>query len=173
MQAAPCSEALPAVTAAAHIQSCPCALVRQQGGAAALQSVLWVGCQKDTGLAHHRARSRITQQMRRLARRAVLLNVNEPETRGVALALQTVLDDLGKGLGPLLVSLMVSAWGACVPLPDLPGVVGVPAVQGTCPEFGANVRSGCQPCAQLYPWSYPAAPCIGCRAWIADKAALI
>ncbi|CAL8462663.1 g2196 [Coccomyxa elongata] len=44
--------------------------------------------------------------------RAILLNVNEPETRGVALALQTVLDDLGKGLGPLLVSLMVSAWGA-------------------------------------------------------------
>jgi hypothetical protein len=55
--------------------------------------------------------------MWQLARRAVLLNVNEPETRGVALALQTVLDDLGKGLGPLLVSLMVSAWGACVPLP--------------------------------------------------------
>ena len=51
------------------------------------------------------------------ARRAVLLNVNEPETRGVALALQTVLDDLGKGLGPLLVSLMVSAWGACVLVP--------------------------------------------------------
>ena len=43
--------------------------------------------------------------------RATLLNVNEPEVRGVALALQTVLDDLGKGLGPLLVSLMVSAWG--------------------------------------------------------------
>ena len=43
--------------------------------------------------------------------RATLLNVNEPEVRGVALALQTVRDDLGKGLGPLLVSLMVSAWG--------------------------------------------------------------
>ena len=40
--------------------------------------------------------------------------MNEPELRGVALAMQTVLDDLGKGLGPLLVSLMVSAWGACV-----------------------------------------------------------
>jgi hypothetical protein len=51
----------------------------------------------------------------RASGRAILLNVNEPETRGVALALQTVLDDLGKGLGPLLVSLMVSAWGACVP----------------------------------------------------------
>ena len=47
--------------------------------------------------------------------RATLLNVNEPEVRGVALALQTVLDDLGKGLGPLLVSLMVSAWGSWVP----------------------------------------------------------
>lgn len=26
-----------------------------------------------------------------------MLNVNEPETRGMALALQTMLDDLGKG----------------------------------------------------------------------------
>ena len=30
--------------------------------------------------------------------RAMMLNVNEPETRGVALALQTMLDDLGKGV---------------------------------------------------------------------------
>lgn len=30
-------------------------------------------------------------------RRAMMLNVNEPETRGIALALQTMLDDLGKG----------------------------------------------------------------------------
>ena len=30
-------------------------------------------------------------------RRAMILNVNEPETRGMALALQTMLDDLGKG----------------------------------------------------------------------------
>jgi MFS family permease len=29
--------------------------------------------------------------------RAMMMNVNEPETRGVALALQTMLDDLGKG----------------------------------------------------------------------------
>jgi predicted MFS family arabinose efflux permease len=29
--------------------------------------------------------------------RAMMLNVNEPETRGVALALQVMLDDLGKG----------------------------------------------------------------------------
>ncbi len=27
----------------------------------------------------------------------MMLNVNEPETRGIALALQTMLDDLGKG----------------------------------------------------------------------------
>ena len=27
----------------------------------------------------------------------MMLNVNEPETRGMALALQTMLDDLGKG----------------------------------------------------------------------------
>ena len=31
--------------------------------------------------------------------RAAMLNVNEPETRGVALALQSVTDDLGKGAG--------------------------------------------------------------------------
>lgn len=28
----------------------------------------------------------------------MMLNVNEPETRGMALALQTMLDDLGKGV---------------------------------------------------------------------------
>lgn len=32
-----------------------------------------------------------------LCRSAMILNVNEPETRGLALALQTMLDDLGKG----------------------------------------------------------------------------
>jgi predicted MFS family arabinose efflux permease len=36
--------------------------------------------------------------------RAMIMNVNEPETRGVALALQSTLDDLGKGLGPALIS---------------------------------------------------------------------
>ena len=41
----------------------------------------------------------------------MLLNVNEPETRGCALALQTVLDDLGKGAGPALVYTMIAAWG--------------------------------------------------------------
>jgi hypothetical protein len=33
----------------------------------------------------------------------------------VTLAMQTVLDDLGKGLGPLVVALMISAWGRCAP----------------------------------------------------------
>lgn len=43
--------------------------------------------------------------------RAMMLNVNEPETRGMALALQTMLDDLGKGLGPALVALLISSMG--------------------------------------------------------------
>lgn len=33
-----------------------------------------------------------------------MINVNVPETRGVALALQSVTDDLGKGLGPVIVA---------------------------------------------------------------------
>lgn len=33
-----------------------------------------------------------------------MINVNAPETRGVALALQSVTDDLGKGLGPVIVA---------------------------------------------------------------------
>lgn len=36
--------------------------------------------------------------------RAIMINVNAPETRGVALALQSVTDDLGKGLGPVIVA---------------------------------------------------------------------
>ena len=43
--------------------------------------------------------------------RAMIMNVNEPETRGVALALQTTLDDLGKGLGPAIVAFMISGMG--------------------------------------------------------------
>ena len=45
--------------------------------------------------------------------RAVLLNVNEPELRGLALALQTVLDDVGKGLGPFLVAMLITVLGRC------------------------------------------------------------
>lgn len=43
--------------------------------------------------------------------RAMIMNVNEPETRGIALALQTTLDDLGKGLGPAIVASMISGLG--------------------------------------------------------------
>lgn len=43
--------------------------------------------------------------------RAMIMNVNEPETRGVALALQSTLDDLGKGLGPALVAALISRLG--------------------------------------------------------------
>lgn len=39
------------------------------------------------------------------------MNVNEPETRGVALALHVVLDDLGKGMGPALVAVLITALG--------------------------------------------------------------
>jgi predicted MFS family arabinose efflux permease len=46
--------------------------------------------------------------------RAMMLNVNEPETRGVALALQTMLDDLGKGLGPALVAAIITNVGRTV-----------------------------------------------------------
>ncbi|GAB4817048.1 hypothetical protein N2152v2_004094 [Parachlorella kessleri] len=43
--------------------------------------------------------------------RAMMLNVNEPETRGMALALQTMLDDLGKGMGPALVAVLITHLG--------------------------------------------------------------
>ncbi|KIZ04154.1 major facilitator superfamily MFS-1 [Monoraphidium neglectum] len=43
--------------------------------------------------------------------RAAMLNVNEPETRGVALALQSVTDDLGRGLGPIIVAAFIETLG--------------------------------------------------------------
>ncbi|KAK9832459.1 hypothetical protein WJX74_010797 [Apatococcus lobatus] len=42
--------------------------------------------------------------------RALLMAVNEPEARGVALAMQTVLDDVGKGMGPALVAALITAF---------------------------------------------------------------
>ena len=39
------------------------------------------------------------------------MNVNEPESRGVALALHVVLDDLGKGFGPALVAILIRVLG--------------------------------------------------------------
>ncbi|KAL4426059.1 hypothetical protein ABPG77_007855 [Micractinium sp. CCAP 211/92] len=43
--------------------------------------------------------------------RAMILNVNEPEQRGVALAIQTTMDDLGKGLGPVFVAFFIQRLG--------------------------------------------------------------
>ena len=47
--------------------------------------------------------------------RAILLNVNEPETRGIALGMQTVMDDCGRGLGPLLVAFILQVFRGCGP----------------------------------------------------------
>ena len=43
--------------------------------------------------------------------RVLLLNVNVPEIRGTVFAVFNLSDDLGKGLGPFLVSFMISAFG--------------------------------------------------------------
>ena len=43
--------------------------------------------------------------------KAMMLDVNTPETRGVALALQSVTDDLGKGLGPVIVAGFINMLG--------------------------------------------------------------
>jgi hypothetical protein len=43
--------------------------------------------------------------------RAVILNVNEPELRGIAVALQSMTDDVGKGLGPFIVAFFISHMG--------------------------------------------------------------
>ena len=39
--------------------------------------------------------------------RAMLLNVNTPETRGSIFALYNLADDLGKGFGPVIISLLI------------------------------------------------------------------
>lgn len=43
--------------------------------------------------------------------RAMLLNVNAPETRGSVLALFNLADDLGKGFGPAVISLLIAQLG--------------------------------------------------------------
>ena len=43
--------------------------------------------------------------------RAMLLNVNPPETRGTIFAVFTLADDVGKGLGPAVISLLILAVG--------------------------------------------------------------
>ncbi len=54
----------------------------------------------------------------------MLLNVNEPESRGFALGLMTVLDDIGKGAGPSLVSILITilnSYGPSLSKSFLPG----------------------------------------------------
>jgi predicted MFS family arabinose efflux permease len=43
--------------------------------------------------------------------RAVLLNVNAPETRGSIFALYNLFDDLGRGLGPWFIALLIASLG--------------------------------------------------------------
>jgi len=43
--------------------------------------------------------------------RAILLNVNTPETRGTVFSIFNLMDDLGKGLGPFLVAAFVGKLG--------------------------------------------------------------
>jgi predicted MFS family arabinose efflux permease len=43
--------------------------------------------------------------------RAILLNVNPPETRGSIFALYNLFDDLGRGLGPFVISVFILSWG--------------------------------------------------------------
>jgi sugar phosphate permease len=43
--------------------------------------------------------------------RAVLLNVNAPETRGSIFALYNLFDDLGRGLGPFFIALLIASLG--------------------------------------------------------------
>jgi len=43
--------------------------------------------------------------------RAMLLNVNSPETRGSIFSLYNLADDLGKGFGPVVISLLITIFG--------------------------------------------------------------
>ena len=44
--------------------------------------------------------------------RFLLTNVNSPATRGFVMSIFDVFNNIGKGLGPLIVSWLVSGWGA-------------------------------------------------------------
>ncbi len=46
--------------------------------------------------------------------KAILLNVNTPETRGSIFSLFNLTDDLGKGFGPVIISLLIVAFGRVV-----------------------------------------------------------
>ena len=43
--------------------------------------------------------------------KAILLNVNGPETRGSVFSLYNLADDLGKGLGPAIIGLLIGLFG--------------------------------------------------------------
>lgn len=43
--------------------------------------------------------------------KAIILNVNAPETRGSVFSLYNLVDDLGKGFGPVVISLLIVAFG--------------------------------------------------------------
>jgi len=43
--------------------------------------------------------------------KAILLNVNAPETRGSIFSLFNLADDLGKGFGPVIISLLIVGFG--------------------------------------------------------------
>ncbi|HPA72750.1 MAG TPA: hypothetical protein PKY31_10805 [Spirochaetota bacterium] len=43
--------------------------------------------------------------------KAILLNVNTPETRGSIFSLFNLTDDLGKGFGPVIISLLIVGFG--------------------------------------------------------------
>lgn len=46
--------------------------------------------------------------------RAILLNVNSPETRGSIFSLYNLADDLGKGFGPVIISGLIAVFGRLV-----------------------------------------------------------
>ena len=50
-----------------------------------------------------------------VSKAALLLNATLPETRGTCFALNTIVDDLGKGLGSFIVALFILAFGSRVP----------------------------------------------------------
>jgi sugar phosphate permease len=43
--------------------------------------------------------------------KAIVLNVNSPETRGSIFSLFNLTDDLGKGFGPVIISMLIVAFG--------------------------------------------------------------
>ena len=43
--------------------------------------------------------------------KAVLMNVNHPNTRGTAFALYNLADDLGRGFGPFIISFFILQFG--------------------------------------------------------------